>query len=527
MDKLKMLGKYRLLEKLGSGGFATVYKAENTSLGNQVALKLMDTRLFEDEPTVVRFRQEARLVVQLDHPNIVRVLDMEEVANQFFIVMEYVPGQSLQQFLAGNGLLPLEQIVDITRQVAAALDYAHSHRLIHRDIKPSNIMIRPDGVVKLMDFGIVKAVEGTQITQTGTTIGTPAYMSPEQTLATPGTPVDHRSDLYSLGVIVYEMISGRIPFDGDTPLAIVYKHVHETPPVASTIAPRAKGPLDQVLQKALAKKAEDRFQSGAELGRALAQAVQELQENLLTTAYRKATGLLEKRQYAAALVELEELEAIHPAYRDVRDLITQAQQGTQLEDIYEEAASHFARGRELAQKITATNPAFADPAHILLPAGSKPAANTNLPWITRVMDWLTAMGATFILASYSGHWGKSRDQDVWETGLSTLWDATIGNKSSDAWVPRHIWFPLLGLLLIGLFLLLPIVVPRLTRMATLTKGFLATVALILYVYMNNMADSFTSRSTGPYVMLTGLVALWLGTVLVPGVVYLWSRSKQP
>ncbi|MEJ2746545.1 MAG: serine/threonine-protein kinase, partial [Anaerolineae bacterium] len=256
MSKERTLGKYRLLEQLGKGGFSTVYRAENMSLGNEVALKILDPVLAKDESFVRRFRREARRTALLDHPNIVRVLDLDQANGEFFIAMEYVPSKDLRDLLSTGELMPLDQVVSITRQLGAALDYAHAHGLVHRDVKPGNVLVREDGTVKLTDFGLVHASEGSRLTQTGTTMGTPSYMSPEQTR---GTEVDGRADLYALGVMVYEFITGRVPFQGDTPVSTAYMHVHEPPPLPSTINQRAGGAIEAVLLKALAKNPDDRY----------------------------------------------------------------------------------------------------------------------------------------------------------------------------------------------------------------------------------------------------------------------------
>ena len=242
-DREPTLGKYRILESIGRGGFATVYKARHISLGSEVALKVMLRVLSEEESFVQRFQLEARQTARLDHPNIVRVLDLDEDQGQVFIAMEYVQGRDLRQMIKGQ-LLPLEQVVAIIRQVAEALDYAHSRDLVHRDVTPGNILVREDGAVKLADFGIVKAITNTKLTQTGATIGTPAYMSPEQTQ---GHTVTNQSDIYSLGVVAYEMLTGRVPFSGDTPVSVGVKHVNESPPPPSSISSRARAPVESVV----------------------------------------------------------------------------------------------------------------------------------------------------------------------------------------------------------------------------------------------------------------------------------------
>ncbi len=352
-----MLGKYRLLEQLGKGGFSTVYRAENMSLGNEVAVKILDPALAQDDSFVRRFRREARRTALLDHPNIVRVLDLDQADGVFFIAMEYIPSKDLRDFLPSGELMPLEQAVSIVRQLGMALDYAHARSLVHRDVKPGNVLVRKDGTVKLTDFGLVHASEGSKLTQTGTTMGTPSYMSPEQTR---GLEVDGRADLYALGVMAYEFITGRVPFQGDTPVSTAYMHVHEPPPLPSTITQRAGGSIETVLLKALAKDPADRYQSGAALANALATAVYDIEEDSLIQTYDQAVTLLESRRFGEALKQLELVKAAQPDYRDVSTLITKAQEGKKLAGLYEKANDHLRNARDLASQIASVDPDFPD-----------------------------------------------------------------------------------------------------------------------------------------------------------------------
>ncbi len=358
----RTIGKYRLMEPLGQGGFSTVYRAEHMSLGNEVALKILRSELAQDETFVRRFRREARRTVLLDHPNIVRVLDLDQVDGQLFIAMEYVPSQDLHDILIKERLLPLDRAVGIIRQLASALDYAHRRGLVHRDVKPGNVLVREDGVVKLTDFGLVKASEASQLTQTGTTLGTPAYMSPEQTR---GEPVDSRADLYALGVMAYEFVTGRVPFQGDTPVSVVYMHVHETPPLPSLISQRASGPVEPVLLKALSKNPADRYQTGSALANALSEAIYALDDNSPSAAYNRAVELLEVHQFEEALELLLGVQAAEPGYRDTVMLIQKARDGQQLVKLYGEAAHHLSSARQLASQIAAADPAFPDTQKVL------------------------------------------------------------------------------------------------------------------------------------------------------------------
>jgi tRNA A-37 threonylcarbamoyl transferase component Bud32 len=264
-------GRYQLGSLLGVGGMATVYLATDRVLERQVAVKVLRSSEAQDPVFVERFRREARAAARLSHPNIVAVFDSGADADQPYLVMEYVPGESLAQLLHRQGWLPPHRAVELAIQVCAALAAAHAQGLVHRDIKPANVVVGPDGQVKVTDFGIVKAAAATTLTGTGTVLGTAAYLSPEQAQ---GGPVDARSDLYGLGCVLYELLCGSPPFgsgaDGPA-VAIATRHLQQPPEPPSAHNPQVDPALDAVVLTALAKDPAQRYQNAIELQDALKQ----------------------------------------------------------------------------------------------------------------------------------------------------------------------------------------------------------------------------------------------------------------
>ena len=257
------IGRYEILGELGKGAMGVVYKARDPNIGRLVALKTMrlDVHGMEAEEMLLRFKNEARAAGVLNHSNIVTIYDAGEHEGLFYIAMEFIEGVTLQKVLNAESMLPIEQVLDLSRQICAGLDYAHSHRIIHRDVKPANIMIEPDGRVKIMDFGIAKA-EGAHLTSAGQVLGTPNYMSPEQVK---GRPLDGRSDLWSFGVLLYEMVTGEKPFTGQNVTTIIYKIVNENPIPPKELDSSIHPGLSAVIQRALAKHPDQRYQKGADL----------------------------------------------------------------------------------------------------------------------------------------------------------------------------------------------------------------------------------------------------------------------
>jgi serine/threonine protein kinase/beta-lactam-binding protein with PASTA domain len=254
-------GRYQLQGRLGSGGMATVYLAEDTSLHRKVAIKVLAERYAEDEQFVERFRREAQSAAGLNHPNIVAIYDRGVAEGTYYIAMEYLAGPTLKDMIDERGGLEPNQAIGFATQILAALRFSHNHGVVHRDIKPQNVVVSPDGRLKVTDFGIARA-GASQMTEVGSIVGTAQYLSPEQAR---GEVVGPPSDLYSVGIVLYEMLTGRVPFDGDSAVAIAMKHLSEEPVPPSVYAPGTPRALEQVVLRALAKDAGDRYQTAEEM----------------------------------------------------------------------------------------------------------------------------------------------------------------------------------------------------------------------------------------------------------------------
>jgi serine/threonine-protein kinase len=263
-------GRYRIIRKLGSGGMANVYLAEDQELGRRVAIKILNDRHANDDQFVERFRREAKNAAGLSHPNIVSIYDRGEAEGTYYIAMEFLDGRSLKELIVSRGPAPVHVAIDYARQILDALRFAHRNGIVHRDIKPHNVIVDAEGRVKVTDFGIARA-GASQMTEVGSIIGTAQYLSPEQAK---GAPVDQTSDLYSVGIVLYELLTGKVPFTGDTPVEIAMKHISAIPEQLSAIRDDIPPDLDKVVLRALAKTPEERYPSAEEFDRDLARVAQ-------------------------------------------------------------------------------------------------------------------------------------------------------------------------------------------------------------------------------------------------------------
>ena len=259
-------GRYHVLDRIAAGGMGEVYRAHDVVLERPVAIKVLHRSLAGDAGLVDRFRREARAAASLNHQNIVAVHDWGSVDGIYYMVMEYVAGPSVRELLNERGVLAPAQAVDVLDQTLAALQHAHRQGIVHRDIKPENLMVTREGVVKVADFGLARALADAQITEAGTVTGTVQYLAPEQLQ---GEPADARTDLYALGIVAFELLTGRLPFTGETPMGIAYKHIHERVPAPSSFNPAVPAPLDGWVASVTEQERELRPESAAEARRDL------------------------------------------------------------------------------------------------------------------------------------------------------------------------------------------------------------------------------------------------------------------
>jgi tetratricopeptide (TPR) repeat protein len=344
----RTLGKYRIIEEIGRGGMAVVYKAVHPVLGRYVAIKVLPPQFTFEKKFVERFRREATAASTLNHPNIVIIHDVDQEDDIHYIVMEYLEGQPLSELIKEQGSLPLSRALKIMHQISSALDYAHSLGFVHRDIKPSNIIIGPEDHATLTDFGIVRTADGTSVTKEGAPIGTPEYMSPEQC---DGKQADSRSDIYSLGVVLYEMLTGQVPFTADTPLVVMYQQVNKKPMPPRRINSDLSEPVEGVVLGALAKAPGERYQTAGALAEALEAAIRGEEppapaepvpdDKAVESLYMRALAAVEEKRWQEAIELLNQVLLLDEHYRDARVLLKRAE---------EELSDVLARARRDAEK---------------------------------------------------------------------------------------------------------------------------------------------------------------------------------
>jgi tRNA A-37 threonylcarbamoyl transferase component Bud32 len=252
-------GRYEIEELVGSGGMSSVYRARDSVLERRVALKVLHEHFSADPEYVERFRREARAIARLNHPNIVTVIDRGEFGKRQFIVFEHIPGENLKEVVEREGQLPVAQALALTHQIARGLAFAHQHGVVHRDVKPQNVLLDESGTAKVTDFGIARSLDpGQELTQTGTLLGTSDYIAPEQAS---GQPVDARSDQYSLGVLLYELLTGEVPYPADSFMAVAMRHLRDPVPSVRDRRPDVPDRVDEIVARAMAKRPENRFPS--------------------------------------------------------------------------------------------------------------------------------------------------------------------------------------------------------------------------------------------------------------------------
>lgn len=254
-------GRYEVLEQIGSGGMAIVYKAKDMLLNRVVTIKVLREQFLTDDEFIRRFRREAQSAASLSHPNIVSIYDVGKDGNVEYIVMEYIEGRTLKEIIRDYAPLSTEHAINLARQIGEAIRHAHEHHIIHRDIKPQNILVTADGRAKVTDFGIARAVSAATVTHTGDIVGSVHYLSPEQAK---GIQSNEQSDIYSLGIILYELLTGKVPYDGETPIAIALKHLQEQALLPSKVNPRIGKDLEAVIMRAIAKSSETRYATAKE-----------------------------------------------------------------------------------------------------------------------------------------------------------------------------------------------------------------------------------------------------------------------
>ncbi|HER00586.1 MAG TPA: serine/threonine protein kinase [candidate division Zixibacteria bacterium] len=264
----KRIGKYELREKRGEGGFGILYRAFDTMIEREIALKLLHSQLASEERFSAWFHREAKAMAKLNHPNIVTIYDFEVIDDMHFIIMEYVDGRNVDEIICDKGPFSVQDTAMIARQLLSALGYAHRNGIIHRDIKPSNIMVTESGLVKITDFGIAKILGAQKMTQTGTAAGSLPYMSPEQIRGR--KDIDYRTDLYSTGITLYQMLTGELPFKEDSDFLLMKAHMEKAPPRASDIRRDVPGGMEEIVLRALEKEPENRFESAQEMSQKIA-----------------------------------------------------------------------------------------------------------------------------------------------------------------------------------------------------------------------------------------------------------------
>ena len=421
------VSNYQVTELIGSGGMANIYKAIQLSLERPVALKIMHQHLSTNEGFIVRFEKEAKQAAQLHHENIVSIIDYGHDAGDYYIAMEFIDGKNLKQLLEKQNRLPLEISLLICHQVAEGLKYAHSQNLVHRDIKPANIVLSNDGRVMITDFGIAKGDDDLSITATGQMIGSPAYMSPEQAA---GRFLDHRSDIFSLGIILYEMIAGEKPFKGETYQAMVTSIMSQTPERLSKFRVDVNADIEKIAEKAIVKDAESRYQTAEEFSDAIYAQLERFKlppvRKLISSFLKNPSKMTEKLRndkisghMESALFYLTQGESrLKDAKREFEDVL------------------RFDKNNKSARKYLARLQN-----HILIPQASaeteKSSAKSERYWIFGAVAALIIIILTYFYVSLGDKTGETPDSRGLQTGSKRPDSNAAGAESKSARDDSH------------------------------------------------------------------------------------------
>jgi predicted Ser/Thr protein kinase len=394
----RRLGKYELLEEIGRGGFGVVYKARDPDLKRPVAIKVLLPQLVSAPGFVARFHREAQAAANLKHPNIVDIHELGREQATEFIVMEFLEGKPLDQLVGGAELLSLDRIAGIIRQLGSALDYAHEKGLIHRDIKPANVIVGARDHATLTDFGLVKALDPDSVCNSGDhVLGTPAYLAPEQVES---RPLTGSADLYALGVVAYELCTGKRPFMAHNTTSMCYKIVHETPDPPGQANPRAGGRLGEVLLKAMAKDPAQRYPTGAALVEDLAAAIEQSNRAERDALWRDAQRAAEGGQWQLADEKARAILAIDPDHAMARGLSEKATRYRTADEDYRKLAADLADLRARAEKLRQAAPDLGDTdgtLAFLMASSSAPCENTAFHHRARTTPVLVLAGAMIVV----------------------------------------------------------------------------------------------------------------------------------
>lgn len=395
--------RYRIIRELGTGGMAWVYLAEDIKEHQEVAIKVLYPQYSEDVSYIQRFTREAKLAIKLSSPHIVKVLDYGADRDIHYLVMEKVAGEDLKSVLNRRGPLPYQEVLSIAAQVARALHHANEHGIVHRDIKPENLMITPDGTVKVLDFGIARARTLPSITQSGF-IGSPYYISPEQAM---GEVVDIRSDIYSLGIVMYELLSGDLPFEASSPWSIISQHIANKPPMLALSKPELPAPVEELVNKALAKDPADRFQTPAEMLAAIEAVMggqelprvalpptprsQQVRELLLKSLYERAVEAMQTAKWSQAVNLLNQVLKIEPTYQDAAQRLAYAGLHARLFALYTAAreameAKRWQEAVDELSEVVSMEPTYLDAAALLSAAALSLAEQHDAEEATRLYN---------------------------------------------------------------------------------------------------------------------------------------------